>query len=183
MNDDILNKYFDLSSGSYKKNDNGTYDVIGDVYVHKTNSLKIHFGKVQGNFKAAECGLTSLIGSPTEVTGFFYCYGNQLSSLLGGPKKVGKSFLCHDNPLTSLKGAPDSIGENYGITLSWSENLPLLSLLKYDFIECFGNIDVENILRKYEGNRRSAAQTSLRTAIIQCQRELIDAGFAGNANL
>ena len=65
---------------------------------------------VEGNFNCQMQGLTDFKGVRFgEVSGSFYCYGNQLTSLEGAPQKVGVSFNCSDNQLTSLKGAPESV--------------------------------------------------------------------------
>ena len=53
----------------------------------------------------------------------------------------------------------------------------MLSLLKYGKLRILGNDQGNKIMKKYTG------QKPLRKAIIQCHKELIDAGFAGNAKL
>ena len=72
-----------------------------------------------GNLNASRNNLTSLKGSPKEVVGFFYVYGNKLQDLVGAPTKIIKSFKstlpgmqtsfgCSSNEqLTSLKGIPE----------------------------------------------------------------------------
>jgi hypothetical protein len=79
---------------NWKKNPDGSYDVIGSVESHqlkpfiKNGKLIIRFNKVSGNF---------------------YCDNNQLISLEGCPKEVGRDFNCSENKLTSLKGSPKKI--------------------------------------------------------------------------
>jgi len=75
-------KYGDLTGQTYK----------GDIIVNGMN-------------------LTSLEGSPKNVTGYFSCSNNQtLSSLKGAPENVKGSFWCSNNPeLTSLEGAPENV--------------------------------------------------------------------------
>jgi len=57
--------------------------------------------------------LTSLVGAPSSVGGYFYCSLNNLTSLDGAPSSVGGSFYCHINNLTSLDGAPRSVGKDF----------------------------------------------------------------------
>ena len=77
------------------------------------DGFTINFGKITGNFKCYNLGLTSLKGAPTEVGGWFDCSGNQLTSLEGAPKKVGGYFECFKNRLTSLEGAPTEVGGRF----------------------------------------------------------------------
>ena len=55
-------------------------------------------------------GLTTLIGMPDFVGGFFSCTNNKLTSLEGAPESVGWSFYCDHNSLTTLEGAPKKVG-------------------------------------------------------------------------
>jgi len=163
---------------------------------NKLESLEGGPTEVNGFF-CEDNRLSSLIGSPTKVTSDFNCSNNELASLIGAPKTVGGNFVCFNCNLSSLIGAPEEVGGNFectgnhdltsfegapkiiedGFYCDWTENLPMLSLLKYKAICIFDNNDVNLILRKYAGKK------PLRQSIIQCQRELIDAGFEGNARL
>jgi len=126
------------------------------------------------DFGCGYVGLTSLEGCPKHVERDFTCASNKLESLVGGPEFVGGKYDCTYNPLTTLDGIANTIE---GILLlSWSENLPMLKILKYNF-RISGNFAVQNLMKKYIDQR------PLRQAIIQCQKELIDAGFVGNAHL
>ncbi len=119
--------------------------------------------------------LTSLEGAPQSV-GRLYCHGNKLTSLKGCPKKL--SLLdCTNNPLVSLEGFPDHIDN---VSISYSPNLPILrALIAKGGIQCLAGNEVEvtisDILQKYNGKNYS------RASIIACQKELIDAGYVGNA--
>lgn len=125
----------------WKLNNDGTYDVNGDVdlmkfkqFIDPNGKLAIKFNKVTGNFVCNTLSLTSLEGCPEKVDGNFECYYNNLTSLKGTPKEVGgnfdcsynelislegmpkdvsRDFLCRHNSLTSLEGAPEEIGENF----------------------------------------------------------------------
>lgn len=67
------------------------------------------FASVNGGFSCYYNYLTSLVGSPPEVTGNFDCSNNQLTSLEGAPSYVGGSFNCNNNQLTTLQGVPQYI--------------------------------------------------------------------------
>lgn len=74
------------------------------------------FGNVEGDFDCTNCfTLTSLKGSPQEVSGDFICsWCDKLTSLEGSPQKVGKDFACSNcKNLTSLEGAPQEVGEDF----------------------------------------------------------------------
>ena len=103
----------------WKLNNDGTYDVNGDVdlkkfeqFVDSNRKLKIKFNKVTGDFVCNTLDLISLEGCPEKVGGDFKCYTNKLTTLKGAPKEVGGNFDCGFNNLTSLEGCPEKIGGN-----------------------------------------------------------------------
>lgn len=102
---------------NYTINSKGEVDVNEDVKLSRRGLTEfpsfIQFGTVKGNFFCSDNKLTSLKGSPMEVSGYFYCYDNDLTTLEGAPKKVGKVFDCSSNKLTSLEGAPREVGESF----------------------------------------------------------------------
>jgi hypothetical protein len=106
---EFLDRY---TKGKWRVNPTtGLVDVDGDFDCSEkglTDFGGIRFGKVSGNFFCSFNSLTSLDGSPEEVSYGFYCNGNKLTSLKGSPKRVGGDFFCQDNRLTSLEGAPSS---------------------------------------------------------------------------
>ena len=73
------------------------------------DGFTINFGKITGNFKCSELGLTSLKGAPIEVGGGFSCSWNEITSLEGAPTEVGGDFYCNSNHLISLKGVPQEV--------------------------------------------------------------------------
>ena len=79
---------------NYTINDDGSIDVMGDVYLYNK-------------------GLTELPLTFNKVTGDFNCGRNRLTSLKGGPKWVGCHFLCNRNKLSSLEFSPDYVGSNF----------------------------------------------------------------------
>ena len=93
----------------------GLVDVDGDVDImtQRLKRLPLNFGYVNGHFYCNDNELTSLKGSPIEVSGDFLCVYNKLTSLKGSPKVVRGDFYCHKNRLTSLEGGPQSIGGNF----------------------------------------------------------------------
>ena len=105
---------------NWKLNEDGTYDVEGDVTI--TNDMVVDgkfpfkFNSVSANFYCQYCtSLVSLEGAPESVGAKFDCYEcKSLVSLKGAPKSVGGSFNCYDcTSLSSLEGAPKSVGANF----------------------------------------------------------------------
>lgn len=94
----------------YTINNDLTVDVDGDVNLFSKNltHIPIQFGAVK-NFFIINNKLTSLVGAPFEVDGYFYCQNNQLTSLKGAPQVVNGTFNCSHNKLTSLEGSPREI--------------------------------------------------------------------------
>jgi hypothetical protein len=118
-----------------------------------------------------------LQGGPEYVGGTFDCSKNRLTSLIGGPKQVRGQFNCQNNPLVSLEGLPEPTKwtnlNAAQIFVTWSSNLPLLRLVGR-YIVRFQHESFE-IIAKYAGDPS-------RSNILACQKELIDAGFEGNAS-
>ncbi len=199
----LLNKYFVLDQ-------HAKFNIVGELVniydggirvkrLLPNGKLAIQFGVLDDYFQCINMNLCSLEGVPKE-TGNFSVFGNNLTSLVGGPKRTGSyacagnklislvgaanlvegNFRCQGNMLQSLEGLPDEIQGVFDC--SWHANLPLLRLVGNDFSKGvhFGpdnpGMQVENILNKYQG------KDGLRSKIIACQKELIDAGFEGNAS-
>jgi len=158
-------------------------DVVdgGVILKWKITKLPFTFGIVTGIFYCTENTLTTLVGSPRKVLKIFNCYQNNLKDLIGGPIECD-DFYCHKNQLTSFDGKPDIVKKMF--CFEFTPTVPVLSVLKYNNIYV-NNINKEKedmtyILKKYcAGNSKEP----LRTRIIKCQRELIDAGLEGNARL
>jgi hypothetical protein len=151
------------------------FDYVGgyfDCANNQLTSLKGAPQSVGGNFICSDNQLISLAGSPNEVGGSFDCANNKLTSLAGSPPSVGGIFYCPSNKLTSLEGAPQAVGVKF--ICDWSENLPLLRLVRYSNVQTY-NDQVNEIIRKYSNHK------PLKEAILLCQKELIDNGFIGNA--
>jgi hypothetical protein len=163
--------------------DDGTVTVLGngDFWINPEikfpwTKLPFKFGEFAGNLGLTGAGLTSLEGFPKEISeGSLHVSQNRLTNFIGGPKRVEDSVVARDNPLTSLDGFPQEIGTN--VRLTYSPNLPLLRTLVANLVVLFPHNDttdkIEKIMDKYskEGKR----------GVIRCQKELISAGFEGNA--
>jgi hypothetical protein len=105
---------------TWKLNDDGSYDVDGDVelaqfkhFIGPDGKLTVKFNKVTGDFYCSGLNLTSLEGAPKKVGGSFNCERNQLTSLEGCPEKIPVHFVCKNNNLTTLEGGPKEVGENF----------------------------------------------------------------------
>lgn len=94
---------------NYTINAKGEIDVDGDVDLYSKGLTEfpsfIQFGTVKGNFFCDNNRLTTLKGSPIEVSKVFDCSDNRLVSLEGAPLRA-KYFDCSSNKLASLEGAP-----------------------------------------------------------------------------
>jgi hypothetical protein len=106
-------KKYDITR--YTINSDGTVDVNNDVNlrVKGLTKLPLKFGIVKGSFDCGDNELTTLEGSPIEVSGGFKCNNNKLTSLEGSPREVGRVFYCSGNQLTTLEGGPDHVGGDY----------------------------------------------------------------------
>ncbi len=139
-------------------------------YNNQLTSLQGCPQEVGGGFICSYNQLVSLEGCPKKIGGGFSCSNNQLISLQGGPKEMDGRFYCSNNDLTSLDGLPKSIN----VILSWHKDLPLLRLVGSN-IFIHNNEAVRSIFNNYIGNPS-------RSSILSCQKELIQAGFEGNAS-
>ena len=172
---DLLKKYFE-TTGKITIDDEGLVSTTGRVELkqsHKHLRLPVAFGTVGGGFYCNTNQLTTLVGAPQTVGGDFYCSNNQLTTLAGAPQTVGGVFYCINNKLTTLEGIPTQLRK---LWLSYSPNLPLLRTLYAQHIAFDPKIDdpkLLEILNRYAGEGKRGA--------IRCQKELIAAGFEGNA--
>lgn len=147
--------------------------------------------------------LTSLEGAPQKIN-YFIAYKNKLKNLVGSPQIVISNFSCSDNLLTSLLGAPKYVGgelsckrnnkltnvsdiwnsEIRSVFITYNEQLAMLPLIKfwevdfYDFETQYDNIGAKimDIIRKFRGKNSTG-----KVQIIECQYELMEAGFENNA--
>lgn len=148
--------------------------------------------------------LISLSGAPEIINNDFYCYSNfKLTSLKGGPKTVLGHYNCYNCNITSLEGIASNIGGNLhcsmneitslqnihkqiksigGGLIDLAENPIASHVLGIFRIEGVNRIkidhkEVEKILNK------NLSRNDRKTAIYDCQEELINAGFEEYAQL
>jgi hypothetical protein len=167
-------KYDNHFDGEYEIVD-GLINVVGNFkLIKKVSKLPFQFGKVDGYFLCSDCRLNTLVGCPKYVGLNFSCTNNRFTSLIGGPIHVSGNYACYDNRnLISLDGAPE-----YTETFccDWIANLPMLRILKYTNFVIFENRQFEDIFQKYLNKK------PFKKAILDCQKELIENGFVGNAS-
>jgi hypothetical protein len=191
--------YFRCDSEAIEVEQDGTVNVSSNCVAHQEMArFPVKFGRIEGTFIADRCNLATLAGSPKHVNGIFSVNGNFLSTLAGGPEYVGEDFFCDKNHLTDLKGAPN-VTDNFScednplvsleglpvnsemIHVTYQKNLGLLRLVgvKAAAVVVSHELhEVDAILEKYMGQG-----PDLRSRILQCQKELISAGYAGNARM
>lgn len=91
----------DRITADWKKNQDGSYDVDGDVRITnnfiENGKLTVKFNHVSGDFNCRDNELTSLQGCPKVIRLDFDCSYNNLTSLEGSPKTVGRDFYCLSN--------------------------------------------------------------------------------------
>jgi len=158
---------------------NTTETLIGK----KVNGIDLFTAEMSGNhwigyFNCSNNNLTSLEGAPSSVSGYFDCSHNKLTSLEGAPSSVsgiGGDFDCSRNNLTSLHDIHKIVKKINGSV--WAENNPIAScVLGVLLIEgcrrlVIDNHKVEDVVNKYLPNTRGFS------TVIECQSELLDAGF------
>jgi hypothetical protein len=179
---ELLSTHFRLLPGAtYNIFDDGSVGIYGSCELLRDRppikKFPIKFHQVTDHLICNAAGLTSLVGCPGYVGGTFECSNNQLISLEGAPTRVVDDFRCYDNPLRSLEGFPKFIGKTFWC--SWGAELPLLRSLiaTHGVFITFQGIThpVDYIINQFIGHK------NLRHAILDCQKALIDAGYAGNA--
>ncbi|MGI0076581.1 MAG: hypothetical protein ACREAU_04140 [Nitrosopumilaceae archaeon] len=85
--------------------------IEGDLDVTQITKLDDNRGAIlKGHFLGSGSRITSLEGSPEEVTGDFICSLSGITSLKGAPKRVGRGFMCLNTNIKSLEGAPYYVG-------------------------------------------------------------------------
>ena len=172
----VFRSWFDTDSLRFEVNDDGT--ISGEGLIHTSaklpRKLPVRFKTFTGSMWLMQTGLDTLEGLPEYLDGDLRVRGNQLSDLKGAPKIITGIFNIIDNPLESLEGFPNSVTT---VILDDDPKLPMLRLLNASEITIKGSRDpdyrVQEILNKYAGQGRAGA--------IDCKRELVAAGFEGNA--
>jgi len=146
--------------------------------------------------------LRSLLGGPQHVIGSYHCYWNALETLQGAPEKVGGVFACHNNKLTSFAHAPKDVLSFVGQKnpVKSLRGIGTDYLVRVDnMLELLG-LPIEShalgllLIKRLPGNNSWAApkikadfpgfeiiekylSSSGEDNLIDCQHELIEAGF------
>ena len=128
----VFEELEELEISNYTFNDDFSIDVDGDVNLSYSGLTKITivFRNVSGYFFCYGNDLTSLEGCPETVGGDFHCYENYLESLKGGPKTVGGDFYCDSNNLTSLVGGPETVGGDFDCSFNELTSLEGIGVVK-----------------------------------------------------
>jgi len=159
--------------------------------------------EVYGDFGAEQCQLTNLQGAPKRVGGYFNVSGNHIRDLAGFPESVGGSIFLANNNLKSLRGLPETISDDLEIhgndlaslegfprsvagwvTLDYTPTMPLLRTLGALHVNLVvttehGGSALKTKIQKILNDPRWIGQG--RAGAIDCKRELVAAGFEGNA--
>ena len=125
--------------------------------------------------------LTNLSGAPKKIRNDVNFSSNSLTSLENGPEYVGKDYICANNDITSFHNVHKHI-KHIGHTFYIQGNpikSSVLGLLLIDGLERVSGeqYSVMDILNKYLPN------TGGNQWVMQCQTELIEAGFREYAKL
>jgi len=194
----ILDTFLDSfhHTGNVTIDDDGLVSVSGEVVMmREQDSFPVDFDRVGDKFLCAKSGLKTLIGAPKSVKKSVLLQGNMLTSLhgfpqtllVGGevrlddnllsnlkglPSRIPGTLVAIYNPLESLEGFPEDVDE---VFLPYGPNLPLLRALTARNIVLWGTTTsaVQKIMNQYAGSGKRG--------VIRCQKELISAGFEGNA--
>ena len=189
-------------SGEVTVDRDGLISCTKDVKLSRTyqgDRLPCAFKKVDGRFSCSNSRLQTLVGAPLHVGLSFSCSNsqlktlqgapracrdffvqeNQLDTLKGGPHDVRGNYWCYNNPLTSLEGIAHHIGEQF-----WCDFTPDLGLLRIlatgskDFYDKdYAQRRPITIINKY------LEMGGGWNRMVPCAREMIRAGFRGNAKL
>jgi hypothetical protein len=134
-----------------------------------------------GDLNCESRNLTSLLGAPDVVDGFFSCSHNKLTSLAGSPVCINGGFQCCSNKLNDLKDIHKVIKKINGKLVAFGNRIEahILGVLLIAGVTEFqiDNEKVTKIVNKHLPNCKG-----LRGAL-ECQAELIDAGFEDYAQL
>jgi hypothetical protein len=178
-----LHFWFELTNDpEVEVTDTGLVNIKGSAafkgeHLLPNGKLPFAFGTVSGNLRLPDAGLASLWGMPKEVGDTLSLSRNPLRNLIGCTQKIHNDLRLRQMPeLVSLEGFPTELG-GY-VAIDYKPELPLLRTLQArDGIVLWPvgseHEQVELILEKYKGQGKRGA--------IRCQKELIAAGFEGNA--
>lgn len=193
----------DLGISSLRYNINTTtneIDVDGDVVITdvKDESIPYKFGYVKGDLYIRGCELQTLRNSPNVVGGNFYCDNNILPTLKYAPTAIEGDFYCGQNTITRIETSTrihvgnqfvlfndgsreiDIEGIHNTIVAAHSVKIPGPNIsrggLGILLIKGISEITIDreqNLSRIF--NRFIPLESV--DSILQCQEQLIDAGY------
>jgi hypothetical protein len=145
---------------------------------------------VHGKFDVSGCGLTSLEGAPRVVDGAFIAKNNELSSLEGITPETNGYLDISNNKLTTLKDIHKhvkNLNDNFIVLAGNDIKSHVLGLF---LIEKLSGISISKksqpwavIVNDYLTHAHSNDITDKRDMMIDCQHELIEAGYEEHAKL
>jgi hypothetical protein len=163
----------------------GPSEIIGGLTLYDCTGLTSLKGapkKIDGTFECSGCPIISLEGFPQEGVYDVLCRHTNISSLQGIAREINGSLFLEDNHnLTSLKNIHKFIDTIDGTIFFSCEHVKsnVLGVLKIKGlygVEAEGNAELNEILNRYLPNPTP-------DKIIDCQNELIEAGFEEYAEL
>jgi hypothetical protein len=175
----------------------------GNFYCDSTRLTSLKHGPhevIGGVFDCSKNLLTSLKYGPKIVNNYnYYCTNNKLTNLIGAPEKCDE-FDCHNNRLTSLEGAPKNLNALYCMKNKLTslhnihkqiESLEFLNATGNKITSCvLGLLKIKNLQDAPLGNDEINKKVTKIIHkylplgnIIECQSELIEAGFEEYAQL
>ncbi len=127
---------------NYTINSDGSVDVNENIILKylRLKKIPLNFNEVTGNFYCFGNDLTNLEGAPKKVDDFF-CNDNQLTSLEGAPQKVDGLFNCRGNNIWTFEGAPDRVSDKFECEYNPICNIWVL-FRDYSKIELFNYYDI-----------------------------------------
>jgi hypothetical protein len=156
------------------------YSFHAKIKMSTMTQLPIKFHEI-GSFMANHGVLTTLDGCPDKLSGMYTDFnvsGNKLTNLVGGPSITGGYDACV-NKLTSLDGLPIKCTD---ISLDML-HIPLLRLLGVKYTNTTEQItfnveppDTLGILLSTYAKKIKKGE-SMKTALWECQKELIADGY------
>ena len=163
----------------------GSPDICEDDFICYAPSLKSLKGgptEVHGNYSINYTNISNLIGSPKIVHGSFSCSINELITLDGLSVEIGGTFSCAYNKLASLHLIHKQIKKMDGgffaeHNIHLTKNLLGLLLIPGLAYVRLSHKDIANIINKHLTNPNK------KIGMLQCQQELIEAGFEEAAQL
>jgi hypothetical protein len=182
--------------GCYKEIVEGNYNT-GDFYCSTNKLTSLEFGpdRVDGDYDCSDNNLTNLKHCAEHIGGDFRCDNNKITSLEFMPKNIGLGkrngkgdFYCQYNELTTLHDIHKRV-KWINSTFNCHGNpikeciLGLLLIDGLDRVRCetdFNTSSAFNILQRHLPTRTGK---SPRQAVIECQKELIEAGLEEFAKL